>query len=361
MASFDVSGGYPPRDKPAGISADAASDTRSDDARSNDARSNDARSNDARSNDAQSGAAEGKPGPWQRLKGLIVRTDGDYVFVKGLALVSLLGTLIGAYFQYLSSYQDKVSALAQADMTAATETFTDTSNTLAQAITLQDLLFYDFIHANKLNAGGDDNALTSKHARDLDKPYEDTASSLHENINLIARKVEIYIDWPSNPNRDPATDTSFGDDPINMSALGAVDFDCDQDMPNFDPNNHIVQKTKNGRSLSIDWYSAKHHVYTIAYCFEVTHKAWMEVVRQWASQSSLQPDAVANFYSSKTSDHLHDRLDSEIVRLNAFMSRAMNEIEAVRVKYRPNGFLCSVPGLREVIGSKCTPVRLAER
>lgn len=144
-----------------------------------------------------------------------------------------------------------------------------------------------------------------------------------------------------------------------MSALGSIDFDCDTDMPKFDRNDHAIQRTKNGKTLNVDWYSAKHHVYTIAYCFEVTHKAWMEVVRQWASQSSLQPDAVANFFSSNTSDHLHDRLDSEIIRLNAFMSRAMNEIEGIRVRYRPNGFFCSVPGVREIMGQKCTPVRIA--
>jgi hypothetical protein len=244
-------------------------------------------------------------------------------------------------------------------MTAATTAFTETANTLSTAITLQDLMYYDFMHANKLNAGGDGNALTSKHSHDLDKPYEDAAASLHQNINLIARKMEIYLDWPSNPAHDPATDTNFGADPINMSALGSVDFDCDTDMPKFDRNDHAIQRTKNGKTLNVDWYSAKHHVYTIAYCFEVTHKTWMEVVRQWASQSSLQPDAVANFFSSNTSDHLHDRLDSEIIRLNGFMSRAMNEIEGIRVRYRPNGFFCSVPGVREIMGQKCTPVRIA--
>ena len=345
MASVDVGGTYAPRDKPAATSADAASD---------------AHASDTQESSAPGNSAAAKPGFWQRVKGAIVRTENDFALVKGLAIVSAFGTLIGAYFQYLSSYQDKVSALAQADMTAATTAFTDTSNTLSQAITLQDLLFYDFIQAKKLNAGGDDNALTSKHARDLDKPYEDTASSLHENVNLIARKMEIYVDWPSNLDRDPATETSFGTDPINMSALGDVDFDCDQDMPKFDANDHVVSKTKDGKSLSVDWYSAKHHVYTIAYCFEVTHKAWMEVIRQWASQSSLQPDAVANFFSH-TADHLHGRLDSEIVRLNAFMSRAMNEMEGIRVKYRPAGFMCSVPGVREIMGRKCTPIRVAEQ
>ncbi|MGB6940143.1 MAG: hypothetical protein WBE14_26465 [Xanthobacteraceae bacterium] len=198
MASVDVGGTYAPRDKPAATSADVASD--------------------AQASGAPGNGAAAKAGFWQRVKGAIVRTENEFALIKGLAIVSVFGTLIGAYFQYLSSYQDKVSALAQADMTAAITAFTDTSNTLSQAITFQDLLFYDFIHAKKLNAGGDDNALTSKHARDLDKPYEDTASSLHENVNLIARKMEIYVDWPSNLGRDPATETSFGTDPINMSA-----------------------------------------------------------------------------------------------------------------------------------------------
>ncbi|MGB6963634.1 MAG: hypothetical protein WBD90_03900 [Xanthobacteraceae bacterium] len=231
MASVDVGGTYAPRDKPAATSADVASD--------------------AQASGAPGNGAAAKAGFWQRVKGAIVRTENEFALIKGLAIVNLFGTLTGDYFQYLSSYQDKVSALAQADMTAAITAFTDTSNTLSQAITFQDLLFYDFIHARKLNAGGNDNALTSKHARDLDKPYEDTASSLHENVNLIARKMEIYVDWPSNLGRDPATETSFGTDPINMSALGDVDFDCDQDMPKFDPNDHVVQKAKNGKSLSV--------------------------------------------------------------------------------------------------------------
>jgi hypothetical protein len=123
MASVDVGGTYAPRDKPAATSADVASDTQASGAPGN--------------------GAAAKAGFWQRVKGVIVGTENEFALIKGLAIVSVFGTLIGAYFQYLSSYQDKVSALAQADMTAATTAFTDTSNTLSQAITLQDLLFYD--------------------------------------------------------------------------------------------------------------------------------------------------------------------------------------------------------------------------
>jgi hypothetical protein len=39
-------------------------------------------------------------------------------------------------------------------------------------------------------------------------------------------------------------------------------------------------------------------------------------------------------------------------------------IEQIRVKYRPNGFLCNVPIVRDIIGAfsrRCTPVRTTER
>lgn len=303
-----------------------------------------------------------KPGFWQRLKRIIIRTDRELTFLKGLGIVSVLGTLIAGYFQYLSAYHDKVSEVAKEDMQAATAAFSEASSVLSTAIILQDQLFYDFVRATKLNAAGDANALMSKNAHDLYKPYEDASDALREGINLIARKMELYIDWPSDPAHDPANDTTLGVDPISTSFLGAVDFDCDRDMPKFNKNDHQIQKEKNGKKLTVDWYSAKHHVFTIAYCFGVTQKTWMETVRQWASQSSLDQTDIANFLSHDPEGKLQDRLDREVVRLNAFMSRAMNEIELIRVKYRPRGFYCHVPLLREMIGifsERCTPIRTA--
>jgi hypothetical protein len=308
------------------------------------------------------GSAPAKPGLWQRLKRLVVRTEAEFAFLKGVAILSFLGTLIAAYFQYLSTYQDKVSTQAKEDMAAATAAFTETSNTLSTAISLQGLLFYNFAHATKLNAVADANALTTKNASDLHKSYEEAAQDLHKNINLIARKIEIYLDWASDVGRDPAANIQIGVDPISTSMLGTFNFDCDQDMPSFASGASTVHKKKDGKTLDVDWYSAKHHVLTIAYCFDVTHKTWMEIVRQWASQSSLDPNDSKNFFLGNTAGELQARLDSEVVRLNAFMSRAMSEIEQIRVKYRPIGFICSVPGLRELIGlvsRKCTPINVS--
>ncbi len=300
-------------------------------------------------------------GFWQRIKGALSRADSELSYLKSFTIVGLLSTLMVAYFQYLSAYHDKVSTQAKEDMTAATGTFTETSNALSTAIVLEDQLFYNFMRAATLKASSDQAALTSKIAHDAYKPYQDASSALHENLNLLARKTEIYLDWASDPGHDPASNDTLGVDPITTSFLGVVGFDCDQDMPSFDEKNHTLHKSKNDKTLDIDWYSAKHHVLTIGYCFDVTQKTWMEIVRQWASQSTLDPNQITKFTSDQTSGQLQERLDSEIVRLNAYMSRAMSEIEHIRVKYRPNGFVCSVPGVGQVLSlfDRCTPIRTA--
>jgi hypothetical protein len=300
-------------------------------------------------------------GFWPALKRFFIRADTEVSYVKGLTLFGLLSTLVVAYFQNLSAYHDKVSAMAAQDMAAAADTFTQTSNALSTAIILEDQLFYNFTRAAALKSSGDGNALTNKEAHDLYAAYDAAATALRENGNLLARKAEIYLDWASDPGHDPANMDTLGVDPMSTSLLGTVGFDCDDDMPTFDKNQHVLIKKKDGKNLQVDWYSAKHHLMTIEYCFEVTQKTWMEIVRQWASQSSVEPDQIATFATSKTAGQLQKRLDQEVVRLNAYMSRAMSEIEQIRVKYRPNGFVCSLPGVSQFLGlfNRCAPIRTA--
>ena len=310
-----------------------------------------------------SSSAGDKPGIWARLKAAIILLDKDFALLK-LSVLSVLGTLIGLYFQSLSAYQDKVSAQAKEDLTAAMDTFKESSSALSTAITLQALLFHDFVEAATLKASDDKNALTSKHAQDLYRSYEDAATRLREGVQLMARKVQMNLDWASDIDRDAATITKFGTDPISTSYLGAVDFDCDSDKPKLDEDDHKIVKTRGKTSLTIDWHSAKHHVLTIGYCFDVTHRTWMETVRQWASQSSLDQSKFEQFSSGKKSSQLQNRLDTEVVRVNEFMSLAMHEIERIRVKYRPTGFYCNLPGVSQAVGlftkshNPCTPVRL---
>lgn len=158
-------------------------------------------------------------------------------------------------------------------------------------------------------------------------------------------------------------------DEIDMSLLNAYGFDCEQQMPSFDRNAKdengkkkneskvVLTDPRTRKTLTVDWYSAKHQVLTIETCFEITHQA-MTPVQQWASGSAVDPAQKTRF-EQKTFDVFQTRASNQVLRLNAFMSLAMFDIEKVRIKYRPNGFICSVPGLSAALSlfGKCTPIK----
>jgi hypothetical protein len=146
-------------------------------------------------------------------------------------------------------------------------------------------------------------------------------------------------------------------DPISTSELGAHDFDCDKAMPEFKdglPPYH-ARRASDGDILQVDWFSAKHHVLTIGYCFFVTHVGYMGVIREWASRHSFSANDRTKFFENARQQSckdkravLHARLNTEVVRLNAFMSLAMVEMQRIRTRYRQDDLLCYVPGAREI-------------
>jgi hypothetical protein len=314
--------------------------------------------------DARSGG-----GFWQRVKPALVRAEGEYSFVKGLTVLSVFGTLIGAYFQNLSAYENKVAAQAQADLTAATQTFTETSSALAAPLSLQKQLIADYHNAIVAGTDAEANAYETTHAHEIYKAYTIAYAELSQNYNLLARKAELYIDLASDLTRNPKSDGTPSSDEIDMSLLNAYGFDCEQHMPSFDrqakdkngrqenDSKVVLTDPKTSKTLTVDWYSAKHQVLTIETCFEITHQA-MTPVQQWASGSVVDPAQKTRF-EQKTFEVFQARASNQVLRLNAFMSLAMFDIEKVRIKYRPNGFVCSVPGLSAALSlfGKCTPVR----
>jgi hypothetical protein len=92
--------------------------------------------------DGASGTETGKGS-----RGWLAKLEGEYSFLRGLTVLSVIGTLIGAYFQNLSAYENKVAAQAQTDMTAATQTFADASGALAPPLSLQWQLISDYHRA----------------------------------------------------------------------------------------------------------------------------------------------------------------------------------------------------------------------
>jgi hypothetical protein len=121
-----------------------------------------------------------RPGMWQR----IVSWDKEFSIAKGLAVVTLLTSVFGGYFQYLNSYQDKVSTQAKDDMTAATATFLEISNALAEMQSLQQVLYSDFMRAFRDKADAGEQSLNARNAKDVSDAYEKARTALSENINV---------------------------------------------------------------------------------------------------------------------------------------------------------------------------------
>ena len=179
----------------------------------------------------------------------------------------------------------------------------------------------------------------------------------------------MYIDWPSNLKRDAAKVTIADADPSIRPQLGAYDFDCDKYMPNFSAPRvdipvpkALLKETPKSKSLHLDWLSAQHHILTLHYCFE-TSNSRLGIVRQWASNSSVNAGERTNFIKKDNLRKVQNELDQEVLRLNAFMSLAMQRIEEIRVRYRPRGFWCYVPIVSEgisLLSNSCSPIRIAE-
>src|SRR5467141_2185304 len=77
--------------------------------------------------------------------------------------------------QYLNAYQEKVSAQAKEDMTAATNTFIEIANAFSEAQTLQQILFFDFSGALDDNTESSEQALTTRTRGEFSRPMNTRA------------------------------------------------------------------------------------------------------------------------------------------------------------------------------------------
>src|SRR5260370_40950896 len=112
-------------------------------------------------------------------------------------------------------------------MSGATTTFTDVSNKFAEMQALQQILYADFTRAVRDKSDASDQTLASKNAQKASEAYEKAWTTLRENVDLLARKAEIYIDWASDTYRDPAGKRNADADPLTRSLLR----DCDCNDP----------------------------------------------------------------------------------------------------------------------------------
>jgi hypothetical protein len=314
--------------------------------------------------------------------------------VKGLSMVTVLSSLAVGYFQYLNAYQDKVGSQAKEDMAAATATFADISRVFSEVQALQQALYSDFTRAVRDRSDESDQALVTKNARAISERYEKAQIALRENIDVLMRKAEVYIDWASDTYRDPADKHNVDGDPLSRQVLRDYAFDC-SDKYNFPAFGNVhaedddtpVKEIADGEYCSIAekrgvddrtrpkdafiricagpndkdakriyWYSAKHHVLTMHYCFETAHNK-LAAARQWASRSDR--DAAKEREIVEREKEINAQLDDLAGRVSAFSSLALHQMERIRVKYRPVGFSCSVPLVRNIPSLNCFPIRTA--
>lgn len=319
--------------------------------------------------------------------------DRGLDLVKGLSVVGVLSSVVVGYFQYLGAYQEKVSNQAREDMAAATTTFTEISGAFSEIQALQQILYGEFIGAIRDKSDASDQALGTKNAKEISDAYEKARTTLRENIDVLARKAEVYIDWASDIYRDPAGRRNVDDDPLSRSLLRDYKFDCadKSNFPAFGNVNAVEDKSAQDttdenfcasgkkqivgaqtlpqnafiricagaddkHARRIYWYSAKHHVLTMHYCFEAAHDR-LAAVRQWASKSDRDTPRESEIV--KGARQVNAELDDLALRLSSFNSLALFQMERIRVKYRPVGFLCTVPLLRNVLSASCLPLRTA--
>ncbi len=313
--------------------------------------------------------------------------------LRDLGILTLAASLVGGYFQYLSTYEQKVSELAQSDMKAATDTFVEISNAYAEAQMLQQLIYFDYLAASSDESDGD-KAMTTTAAQTAYPDYVKARITLRQNSNVHARKAELYIDWTSDLKHDAAASSAADSDPLTEAMLGNYNFNCDAsanfahyeedtaDGPKSDicaapsetrreiptgPRTLICASDKNGNIVhgrearTINWQSAKHHLLVMHYCFERAH-GQIETARVWASGNTVSDKEKNDFLATDKRDKSQTSLDNQVIRLDAFMGLVMSQLERIRVKYRPSGPFCHVPLVRELIGifdPSCTPIKTA--
>ena len=300
--------------------------------------------------------------------------------VIGLPIVTILGGLVASYIQYSIAYQEKVVSRGAEELKATSETFNTISRKFSEAQTLQQMLFSDFSAAIDGSLSNAEQTLAAKHAQSIFPTYERALNALLGAGEVMAYDAERYIDWASDLSSGSVGKRPYTD-PMTPAALRAYDFDCEYYLPSFSgsstsqtnrdscPNGNTGQppeppspiakvcpRKKNDpvSPILVDWYSAKHEVITMHYCFRALHDK-LSKVRSWASQEETSSEAKAAFQAER--ERMQSAIDNQSGRLSAFMSLGLNRIDSIQLRYRPIAFDCQIPFFRPSQG--CNPVALA--
>ena len=142
-------------------------------------------------------------------------------------------------------------------MASATATFTEISRAFSEVQALQQTLYSDFTRAVRDRSDASDQALATKNAQAISERYEKARIELRENIDVLTRKAEVYIDWASDTYRDAADKHNVDDDPLSRQVLRDYAFDC-SDKYNFPAfgNVHVEDDDTSVKQVADNEYCA---------------------------------------------------------------------------------------------------------
>jgi hypothetical protein len=269
------------------------------------------------------------------FKRLVFTLDKSYRFATNFALIGLIGTVIGSYFQYNAWRDEKALARYQDELASSIATFSEVAGALSAVMNLQQILFYSYKNAAGFLGPIDDQTrfFLSESAKEQAKEYFAARTSLRKNIDVLAGKTSLFIDRPVETDerrvellKQPEYVVSDRD------SLRSEGFTCQLNLPRSDPRFEEL------KTRSIDWNSARDQVATFYWCLDEIHNE-MLFVRVWAQSGKIadgDKDNCARQHMMWKSQH---DIELQTVRLNALIAVSTKKIEQLRLRDRPRGFL----------------------
>jgi hypothetical protein len=256
--------------------------------------------------------------------------------------LGLLSAVVGAFFQYHSWRAEEDLARYREAFAAATETLTNTSQSLSAVMNLQESLYVIFQQANDPNVDKIDRSFLTEVANQVYGDYSKAQNDLSQRIEIIAQMMEIRIDWPTDQSRDPAVDFDDSIDPLargvfaSRSLLSEFHFDCLKHFPSLESKRlELVEQGKDTK-LSIDWLSVKHQVVALYYCLDKMHLD-LKAVREWAFDKQVDDARYQSVMSQQ--EAVRAGLDTQALRLNALIKLSTKRLNDIRRRYETKGLI----------------------
>ena len=263
--------------------------------------------------------------------------SGEGIVKNGL-VVSALVALVGSYVQFNAGRQERRLAFIKEDYGAAYSAFQEVLNPFNAMITLQQILFFTFLDTAKQGSAGQTPLLEPPQTDIYDryKEYIQIRTSTRSNIDILAVKALLHLDWPLQAKEKPATVA------INSETLGPYGFDCDkrENIPDSVPTkNKVLSLKHDGESpLEIDWQSANHQAIAVQYCSEYVHRRLL-AVRNWAAKKPITITEASQCVQTRTSS-IRLALTEQLGRIKAFEQLGIWKMKTMRQEYEKINFMC---------------------